>query len=61
MPVVINEMNSKFDVKDEAKLKKLICKEVKAAMEAEKKKKGSNGPDPSDPSASGKPGESGGG
>jgi hypothetical protein len=61
MPVVINEMNSRFDVRDESKLKKLIAKEVKACLEAEKTKgRSGGGPDPSDPSASGRPGEGGG-
>jgi hypothetical protein len=57
MPVVINEMTSRFDVRDESKLKKLICMEVKAALEEEKRRKGTgmDGPDPSDPAASGRP------
>jgi hypothetical protein len=56
MPVVINEMTSRFDVRDESKLKKLICKEVKAALEEEKRMKSSRGgSDPSDPAAGGHP------
>jgi hypothetical protein len=57
MPVVINEMTSHFDVRDESKLKKLICKEVKTALEEEKRRKSSrgDGTDPSDPAASGRP------
>jgi hypothetical protein len=62
MPVVINEMSSHFDVRDDAKLRKLIAKEVKSAIKEEKSKgarSGGNEPDPSDPSASGRPGEGG--
>ena len=61
MPVVINEMTSRFDVRDESKLKKLIAKEVKAALLEEKKRgrAGGDAPNPADPSASGRPGEGG--
>jgi hypothetical protein len=60
MPVVIGEMNSRFDVRDEAKLRKLIAKEVRAALLEEKRRGARSGaPDPSDPSASGRPMEGG--
>jgi hypothetical protein len=60
MPVVIDEMTSRFDVRDEAKIRKLIAKEVKAALAEEKQRRArSGGVDPSDPSASGRPGEGG--
>ena len=32
MPVVIDELTSNFEVRDEAKLKKLIIAEIKAAL-----------------------------
>lgn len=60
MPVVINEMTSRFDVRDDAKMRKLIAKEVKTALAQEKKRgTGSGGPDPADPAASGRPNEGG--
>jgi hypothetical protein len=53
-------MTSRFDVRDEAKLKKLIAKEVRAALKEEKRKSArSDAPAPSDPSASGRPAEGG--
>jgi len=57
MPVVIKEMTSSFDVKDEAKIRKMIVQEVKKGLAAQKNQKGSGGPDPADPAASGRPGE----
>ena len=61
MPVVINEMTSGFDVRDDAKLKKLVAREVAEALKNEKRRSTRSGkdPDPSDPSASGRPGEGG--
>ncbi len=60
MPVVIGEMTSRFDVRDEAKLRKLIAREVQAALKEEKRKGSRTGSvDPSDPSASGRPSEGG--
>jgi hypothetical protein len=61
MPVVINEMTSRFDVRDDAKLKKLVAEEVKAALKKEQQRRraGGDDPDPSDPSASGRPSEGG--
>jgi hypothetical protein len=60
MPVVINEMTSRFDIRDEAKLRKLIAKEVRAALQEEKRRGSRTGSvDPSDPSASGHPAEGG--
>jgi hypothetical protein len=58
MPVVIKDMTSSFDVRDEAKIRKMIAQEVKKGIAAEKQKgAGSGGPDPADPAASGRPGE----
>lgn len=59
MPVVIDEMSTHFEVRDDAKLKKTVREEVKKAMAAEKKGASKGGPDPSDPSAGGRPNEGG--
>jgi hypothetical protein len=62
MPVVIDEMTTHFDVKDEDKTKKLVAAEVKKQMMSERRRarqEGGHEVDPSDPSASGKPGEGG--
>jgi hypothetical protein len=58
MPVVIDELTSRFEVQDEAKLKKLVAKEVRAALEEQRRRevRGAS-TDPSDPSASGRPAE----
>ena len=63
MPVVIDEMTSHFDVRDESKTKKLVRQEIKAALEAgaaARPRGGGHEVDPADPSASGRPGEGGG-
>jgi hypothetical protein len=59
MAIVIDKMTSQFDVHNPAKLRKLVAEEVKVQLAAQKKQKGagSGGPDPSDPAASGRPGE----
>jgi hypothetical protein len=59
MPVVIDELTSRFEVRNDAKLKKLVAQEVRAALEEERRRGGRAGTDPSDPSASGRPGEGG--
>jgi hypothetical protein len=58
MPVTINEMTSKFEIRDEPKIRKLVREEIKAAL-CEDKRKGTQC-DPSDPGALGRPGENGG-
>jgi hypothetical protein len=62
MPVVIDEMTTHFDVHNEEKTKKLVAREVKAALMAERRRAqrvGGHEVDPADPSASGRPGEGG--
>lgn len=59
MPVVIDEMTTHFDVRDDAKLKKVVREEVKKAIAEERKGSRAGGPDPSDPSAGGRPNEGG--
>jgi hypothetical protein len=62
MPVVIDEMTTQFDVRNEDKTKKLVAREVKSALMTERRRarrEGGHEVDPSDPSASGRPGEGG--
>ena len=62
MPVMIDEMTTSFDVHNQDKTKKLVASEVKKQMMAERRRarqEGGHEVDPSDPSASGKPGEGG--
>jgi hypothetical protein len=58
MPVTIEEMTSHFEVRDQAKLKKLVQEEVKKAV-AQQRQGGAGGADPADPSAGGRPNEGG--
>ncbi len=53
MPVMIDEMTSHFEVRDQAKLQKLVREEVKKAVAQEKKGGKQGGADPADPSAGG--------
>jgi hypothetical protein len=61
MPVVIEELTTKFEIRDESRMAKLIRREVRAALAEERRRSGRTGGqiDPSDPSASGRPGEGG--
>jgi hypothetical protein len=60
MPVTIEEMTSHFEVRDQAKLKKLVQEEVKKAVAQQGRGgAGAGGADPADPSAGGRPNEGG--
>jgi hypothetical protein len=62
MAVLIDEMTSSFHVHNEDKTKKLVAREVRTALMADRRRarrEGGHEVDPSDPSASGKPGEGG--
>jgi hypothetical protein len=59
MPVTIEEMTSHFEVRDQAKLKKLVQEEVKKAVAQQRPGGGKGGADPADPSAGGRPNEGG--
>ena len=62
MPVVINELSTSFQVRDEARVKKLVQKEVEMALKKSKRGggDGKEGPDPTDPAAGGAPQAQGG-
>jgi hypothetical protein len=61
MPVFIDELTTKFDIRDQSKVAAYVRKEVRAAFEEERRRNARTGGqiDPSDPSASGRPGEGG--
>ena len=58
MAVKIDELATSFDVRNEAKLKKLIREELQKMM-AEERRGSGGGFDPADPAASGRPDEGG--
>jgi hypothetical protein len=61
MPVVIDELTTKFEIRDQSRVAALVRKEVRAALVEERRRNARTGGeiDPSDPSASGRPGEAG--
>ena len=59
MPVVIEQLSTSFQVRDESRIRKLIQKEIE--LHSKKKKSGeTKRPDPADPAAAGAP-QTGGG
>jgi hypothetical protein len=58
MPVMIGDMTSTFEIRDEAKIRKLVREEIKAAMAEEKRRAASScgQGNAADAAASGRPG-----
>lgn len=62
MPVIIEELTTTLEIRDEVKIRKLVREEIAHAMRDEQRKRavGRDRVDPTDPAASGRPGQGGG-
>ena len=60
MPVVIEQLSTSFQVRDESRIRKLIQKEIELHAKKAKRPGEMKGPDPADPAAAGAP-QTGGG
>jgi hypothetical protein len=61
MPVVIEQLSTSFEVRDEARIRKLIQKEIEQFMNRNRRPGEMRGPiDPADPGAGGAPQAQGG-